>query len=154
MFSTVPAGPLDQAFLFELYATTRRDELAAWGWEPAQQDAFLRIQFMAQQQSYEWQYPGMDHQLILVEGRKAGRIIVWRSENGIRLVDVTLLPEYQGRGIGTSLLRGLQGEAVQAGNPLTLSLLKTNTGARRLYEQLGFTEADDHDPYRTMVWHG
>ena len=153
MFSTVPVEPHDQAFLFALYATTRRDELTAWGWEPAQQEAFLRIQFMAQQRSYEWQYPNMEHHLILVDGRAAGRIIVWRSESRIQLVDVTLLPEYQGRGIGTSLLRGLQGEAAEAGKPLTLSVLKTNTGARKLYEQMGFTEAGDHDPYIAMVWH-
>jgi len=38
----------DEPFLFALYASTREHELAAWGWEPAQRDAFLRMQWMAQ----------------------------------------------------------------------------------------------------------
>src|SRR5438067_1037097 len=30
-----PAGDTDEAFLFALYASTRRDEMAAWGWGAA-----------------------------------------------------------------------------------------------------------------------
>lgn len=154
MLSTVPVAPTDQAFLFDVYVSTRQDELAAWGWEPAQQEAFLRMQFMAQQRSYEWQYPDMDHRVILMKGQKAGRIIVWRGEERIQLVDITLLPQYRREGIGTILLRVLQAEAARARKPLVLSVLKANSGARQLYERIGFGESGDHDPYITMVWQG
>ncbi|HWI60888.1 MAG TPA: GNAT family N-acetyltransferase [Symbiobacteriaceae bacterium] len=154
MFTSVPVGPDDQAFLFDLYAASRRDELAAWGWDEAQQAAFLRIQFTAQQRSYEWQYPDADHRLILVEGEKAGRIMVWRGQDRIQLVDVALLPQYRRRGIGLALLQDLQQETAAVGKPLALSVLKTNDGARRLYERLGFRITGDHDPYIAMVWDG
>ena len=41
----------DREFLFELYNTTRAQELEAWGWAPAQCDAFLKMQFDAQAHS-------------------------------------------------------------------------------------------------------
>ncbi len=44
-----PEEPQDQAFLFELYASTRREELDAWGWPPQARAAFLRMQFQASQ---------------------------------------------------------------------------------------------------------
>ena len=37
-----PVQPDDDAFLCALYGSTRQDELAAWGWGPAERDAFLR----------------------------------------------------------------------------------------------------------------
>lgn len=35
---TVPSQREDEPFLFEVYASTRRDEVAAWGWDLSQQE--------------------------------------------------------------------------------------------------------------------
>lgn len=50
---------------------------------------------------------------------------------------MALLPEFQGRGIGTKLIQAVMGEAAGLGLPLRLQVLKANR-ARRLYERLGF----------------
>ena len=42
-----PACADDEGFLLALYASTRQDEMAAWGWDAAQQEMFLRMQFLA-----------------------------------------------------------------------------------------------------------
>ena len=34
------ARPDDESFLYELYASTRSEEMADWGWDTAQQEFF------------------------------------------------------------------------------------------------------------------
>src|SRR5262245_24014367 len=40
-----PVAPGDEDFLFEVYVSTRADEVGAWGWDLDQQHGFLRMQF-------------------------------------------------------------------------------------------------------------
>lgn len=141
--------PSDEAFLFELYASTRKEELDAWGWDDAQRKAFLEMQFRAQHRSYRAQFPNADHQIILEGDRPIGRIMVTRTEDEFRLVDIALLWESRGFGIGTQLVRALVDEASRAGKPLRLQVLRTNPAAR-LYERLGFAVVGDHGLYVQM----
>lgn len=143
-----PAVPDDEAFLYKLYGGTRSEEMQAWGLEAAQQEMILRLQFTARRQHYEIAFPGADHQIILCDDRPAGRILVFRSEREIRLVDIALVSEHRGAGIGASLIRGLMLEAQSASKPLVLHVEKSNRAAR-LYERLGFsTTADTGGHYR------
>src|SRR5205085_6841239 len=66
----------DEDFLFALYASTRQDEMAAWRWEAAQQEMFLRLQFRAQQQRHAAECEASDHQIIYRDGAPVGRILV------------------------------------------------------------------------------
>ena len=129
----------DQDFLYRLYASTRLAEIAPFGWNPAQQEAFLRMQFNAQQQSYEMAYQGADHQVILLDSHPVGRILVHRENNAHVLVDIALLDEYRNRGIGTRLLQQLISSTAQQGVPLRLQVIKSNP-ALHLYQRLGFVK--------------
>lgn len=148
-----PSAPEDEEFLYRIYASTRADEVAAWGWPEPQQDAFLRMQFNAQQRAYEWQFPGAAHSIILCDEEPAGRlIVVHTADQELRLTDITLLPEYRNSGAGTRLIRDLQAQAATYGLPLRLRVLKTNVAARRLYEQLGFSLTGESDMNFMMEW--
>lgn len=150
-FNLRPAEPEDEPFLFRVYASTRADEMAAWGWDAAQQEAFLRMQFTAQHLNYRAQFPDADHRVIIAGGHPAGRILVDRTGQGILLVDIALLADCRNAGIGTALIRDLQREATEAGLPVDLHVLKTNPAAR-LYERLGFQATDDDGIYLQMKW--
>jgi ribosomal protein S18 acetylase RimI-like enzyme len=145
-----PYRPEDQEILFAVYADTRRDEVSAWGWGPAQQDAFLRMQFMAQRRWYDETYSKADHQIICCDGQPAGRILVQRDPDSIRLIDIALLNKYRGQGIGSALLQGLLDESAQRAVPLRLQVHRSNTGARRLYTRLGFVQTAEDDIYCQM----
>lgn len=144
-----PFPPDHQDFLYRLYAGTRLAEIAAFGWNAAQQEAFLRMQFNAQQRWYEMAYEGADHRMILVNGQPAGRILVLRGAKYYVLVDIALLPEYRNSGVGTQLLRELIADAERNSIPVRLQVLKTNP-AYRLYERLGFVKTGEEGLYVQM----
>jgi ribosomal protein S18 acetylase RimI-like enzyme len=147
-----PATPEDEPFLRALYLSTRSGELAAfWALGEAQRDALFRMQFTAQQRGYAAEYPGADHHLILRDGAPVGRLYVDRRAGEICLVDIALLPEHRGAGIGGALLRALLDEAAASGSAVCLHVLETNP-ALRLYERLGYTRTGGDGLRHAMAW--
>jgi ribosomal protein S18 acetylase RimI-like enzyme len=146
-----PAQQHDSDFLRELYSSTRVEEMASWGWSDAQQKAFLRLQFEAQQRHHELAYEGAEDCIITVNDRPAGRLLVLRSDVELRLVDIALLPDYRNRGAGTIVIRMLQEEAAIGGKPLRLHVSYLNP-ALRLYRRLGFVEIGDTGTDYFMEW--
>ncbi len=144
-----PAGAGDREFIFLLYASTRADEIAPLGWPASQQEAFLRMQFNAQQRWYETAYPEAEHQVIHVGSQPIGRMIVLRAGGAWQLIDISLLPQYRNQGIGGELIRTLIRECTQAGAVLKLQVLNTNP-ARRLYGRLGFASTGQDQIYTQM----
>ena len=145
-----PFSPDDQQFLFTLYAGARQEELAPLGWDPQQQEMFLRMQFNTQQRWYEQAYSGASHHVILLEEKPVGRIMVLRQAGGNHLVDIALLPEFRNQGIGTRLVKDLIAESEKAGVPVRLQVLRTNVQAFRLYERLGFIKTGEDQMYFQM----
>lgn len=147
-----PAGRADGRFLEAVYASTRAAELALVDWTDAQKAAFVRQQFEAQSRGYQEHYPGATHDVIVVDAEAAGRLYVDRSRAEIRVVDIALLPAYQGRGIGTKLLREVQADGAASGRCVTIHVERFNR-AQRLYDRLGFVAVDDRSPvYVLMRW--
>ena len=144
-----PSAPEDREFLFRLYASTRVDELRAFGWPSAQQEAFLRMQFNAQQQWYSATYWTAENQIIEQDHEPIGRMIVQREGGTWRLLDISLLPEHRGRGIGGELLRALIEQCRDSGAVLQLQVLNTNP-AQRLYTRLGFIRTGEDQIYTQM----
>lgn len=147
-----PVEAEDEPFLLRVYASTRAAEMAAWGWEQAQQEAFLRMQFMTQQLSYRAQFPDADHRIIMLDGQPVGRLLVTRMDKEILLADIAVLAEHRNTGIGSGLILDLQAEAARTGVPVHLHVLKTNPAAARLYERLGFSTTEDDGVYLQMKW--
>jgi ribosomal protein S18 acetylase RimI-like enzyme len=130
-----PAGDDDEAFLLRLYATTRPD-LAVIP-EP-QRAMILSGQYEAQRAGYSAAFPDSQHLVVEVDGDPAGRLWFHRSHVELRVIDITLLPERQGHGIGTELLRRLIDEGAAAGVPVRLTVARDNPRAIALYRRLGF----------------
>jgi ribosomal protein S18 acetylase RimI-like enzyme len=144
-----PAQPADEPFLFELYASTRAEELTAWGWDAAQRDLFLKLQFNGQQQHYRTHFAHADHSIVELDDQPIGRLIVARSEQEIHLADLIIQSAHRGSGIGTALIRALLAEAARSGKIVRLSVLRTNR-ATRLYQRLGFSIVADSETYVLM----
>jgi ribosomal protein S18 acetylase RimI-like enzyme len=134
-----PEQPDDLDFLFALYATTRDRELSGTGWDARARNAFLRMQFTAQHTHYTTNYPHATFDVVELRGRPVGRLYVDRQSYEIRIIDIAMLPEFRGRGIGSAVLRAVLEQPAAAERPVTLHV-EIGNHARRLYERLGFEE--------------
>jgi ribosomal protein S18 acetylase RimI-like enzyme len=144
-----PVAEGDRAFLVELYASTREDELAQVEWDDGTRRAFVEQQFSAQDAHYRANYPGATLDVIEVDRVAAGRLYVHRGPSDIRIMDIALTPAFRGRGIGTSLLRELMDEADSSRRILSIHV-EMNNPARSLYDRLGFRPAGEHGVYVLM----
>ncbi len=149
-----PSVSEDEDFLRELHAEQQVAELEASGLDTSQCEIFLRIQFRARQLSYSTYYPSASDQIVCLEdGTPIGRILVARSVEGTRVIDIALIRKQQRRGLGTRLLQNLKQECTGRGRELRLQVLK-GSAAERLYLRLGFVHTGEDAFRRQMVWTG
>ena len=146
-----PEQPADAAFLLELYASTREEELELTNWDGATRAAFVKMQFQAMRQGYAGMFPDGQFSVVLLGDRAIGRMVIHRAQDEIHLVDMVLAPAVRCQGFGARLVRTLQAEARAARQPVSLQVLKGNR-ARRHYERLGFHCTGDNGPYDKMTW--
>lgn len=91
------------------------------------------------QSSGFWKHhPLEEFQVVVVGSTRAGAMHVQEQEslNVIRMI--FLVPEFQGSGIGSQLLRGEVARAQELAKQLHLKVIKINP-AKRLYDRLGFS---------------
>ena len=143
--------PDDREFLSRVYASTRAEELTLTDWSDQQKAEFCRMQFNAQSADYQANYPQAQFSIIERDGTPVGRLIVDRQEEAIHIIDIALLPEGRGAGIGTRFLRGLMEEARLSGRSLSIHVEKFNR-ALQLYLRLGFRPIEDKGIYLLMQW--
>ena len=97
------------------------------------------MQYQAQRRSYLAQFPAAEYYIIQRAGADVGRLIVDRSGDVIRLIDISLLPEHRNAGLGATLIQDLQAEAARAGKPVVLHVGRANRALASV-RTLGFCE--------------
>jgi ribosomal protein S18 acetylase RimI-like enzyme len=145
-----PAAESDREFLRSLFMSTREQELAALPGGAGAHAQLFNGQFSAQLHSYRHAFPRALDAIIEVLGMAVGRLYVDRAPGTLRLIDISLLPEYRGRGIGTALIRALLDEAAAVGGAVKLSVALSNP-ARILYQRLGFRTVSSDGIYLFLV---
>ena len=145
----VTAG--DEDFLLEVYKSSRGDDLRGLGWAEDRISEFLDMQYEAQQRFYESEYKRVADEIILLAGKPAGRMIVERRDYEIRGVDLALLPEHRGAGVGAFLIAKLQEEAKRVNKPLRFQVIRFNR-AVSLFERLGFVRTSETGTHFQMEW--
>jgi ribosomal protein S18 acetylase RimI-like enzyme len=134
-------------------AAARWEELSVTGWSDDQKWSFLAQQSDSQQRHYGTYYADSEFALIECQGVLAGRLYLFRGQTDVRVIDITLLAQARGRGIGGELLRAVQREAEAHGRTVSINVERQNP-ARRLYQRLGFVEdeTESNGVYLRMNW--
>lgn len=150
--TTRAAQAADEAFLHRLYASTRDDLRLLVALDPASVDALIGMQAQAQVAGYRTSYPRAQYLVVERDGIPVGRLVIDEAAKGTRLVDISLLPEVRGQGLGTTLLRRLQAAAAVRNVPLALSVARTNPRACKLYLACGFAVVAEDAVRTELVW--
>ncbi len=141
----------DESFLYQVYASTREEELAGTGWTDDQKEAFLKMQFYAQHTYYVEQFKRASFDVILRDGDPIGRLYIDRRKAEIHVIDIALLPAYRNQGIGWRLFQAIMAEAEQTRRFVSIFVERFNR-ARSFYARLGFQEIEHDDIYLFMKW--
>jgi len=146
-----PVQDADRDFLFRLFASTREREFALTSWTAADKQDFLQDQFATQDRAYRMTYLGASFTIIQIDGMGIGRLYVARQDDCLRLIELTIAPEWRGRGIGTDILRSLMNEAHGGKVPVRLHV-QTNNPARTLYLRHGFRPIATTGHHTELEW--
>jgi ribosomal protein S18 acetylase RimI-like enzyme len=145
------ATDADREFLVDVYGSTRDEELSQVVWPDGLREAFVRMQFDAQDAEYRQRNPNGSFDVIEVGGRPAGRLYVDRRSGDIRIVDIALLPEFRGSGVGGQLIASLMDEAASSGCKLSIHV-EIHNRAADLYTRMGFVVMAEGQVYNLMEW--
>jgi ribosomal protein S18 acetylase RimI-like enzyme len=137
-----PATVADTTFAQAAHHAAYRDvvERQFGNWDDEMQAGFFKT---------AWGHGGF--QVILYQDKRCG---YFRQENladAIKIHEIVLLPSFQGKGIGTTILKRVQKQARRDHLPVQLQVLKSNQAAK-LYERLGFKVTGATDTHKLMEW--
>ncbi len=134
-----PAAMRDYGFIYRLRRETLQGSLDALEMPAEEQSPFLA------------RFDVMRHRLITTGPELAGAVSVLEREAELHLANLHLLPAFQGRGLGTAIVRELQSRARASHRRVTTQVLKVNP-ACAFYERLGFRQEGEQGPRFRMVW--
>ena len=144
------ALPDDEEFLLKVFESACERILPYLPLDAAGKQRFVRSQYDAMTSSRLQIFPDCSREIIEIGARPAGFLSLDRNGTRVRIVDITLLPEFRNMGIGGALLRRILAEADECRMAVDLRVERDNP-AKRLYERIGFTMVADDGVYVTMV---
>lgn len=122
------AGEADRSYLFESYKKTLGPYIErVWGWD----EAFQNLGF--------WKHnPLLRFQVIMVDEHAVGGLHVEEDQDAVIIRMLFVLPEFQNRGIGSSVILDVLAQARKRQKHVGLKVIKHNP-AEHLYRRMGFT---------------
>lgn len=135
MFGIRQATTEDPPFLFKVSTDAMR---------PVRETLNPDKEFIEEEElsKYKEKFDPEKIEVLQYEGKDVGRLRVVRSPESIYVGGIQILPEFQGKGIGTNLFNGLVEESNESGIPIVLEVHDVNEQAINFYKRLGFTEGE------------
>ncbi len=122
-----PISDADFEWSFALHRDALGDYVnEIWGWDPETQRRMFSERFVVQ-----------SRQVVEVDGERVGVLEIDDRPEELYLALLELSPPWQGKGIGTDLLRSVIAQARRSNKPLALHVLRTNPRARAFYKREG-----------------
>lgn len=135
-----PAAESDRDFLYSVYCQTMREVVEhTWGWDESWQ-----------RRDFDRRFRVCQTFVIEADARIVGGLLLDSQLDSVNIVELQILPGYQGRGMGAAILESVINQAARDGLDVTLSIVDANTRARSLYERLGFEVTVVEGPFLRM----
>ncbi len=150
-----PIQDEDLMVLNEIYGSTREKELKqVVEWNDEQKKNFVLQQFMAQHDYYQKNYIGAAFYTIQKNKVAIGRLYIHENfqEKGVRIIDIAILPNWQNKGIGKSILKDILAKASKLNRAVSIHV-ETFNPAMKLYKKLGFEKiSETNGVYHLLAW--
>lgn len=140
-FEFRPATAADFEFARKAHHAAYREvvERQFGPWDEAVQDRFFE---------QNW---GKNFEILFSEDVARGYVGIESQPGEFWLRELVILPEFQGKGLGTAVLRRMQENAAAQNIPIRLQVLKANR-AQQLYSRLGFRVSGSTGTHVQMEW--
>jgi len=99
-----------------------------WGWD----EEYQRKDFDSDFSNLE------QFQIIEISGKISGFVQIYEHNDTVDLIEIHLIPEMQGKGIGSHIINSILEKAKSESKIVRLGCFKENHGAKKLYLNLGF----------------
>ena len=148
-----PVTADDREFLLRVYECSREIELSMVPWDAATRRAFVEHQFDAQSSYYSSEYQDPVHHVIKLADEPVGRLYVNRTDTEIAILDITVLSQYRGRGIGSSIVGDLLDEARRSDKSVQV-YAETFNPSQEFFTKRGFKIENNDGVNLKLVWNG
>ena len=130
----------DSEFVFTVKKAAYREYVEqVWGWE----DDYQR-------ERHNREFDSHDFHIIQFREIDVGFFITSSTSDTLKVNQIYILPEYQGKGIGSACMTRIIDDANLEQKSVVLKVLKVNTRSIALYRRLGFTIVDESSEYSQM----
>jgi len=136
------ATPEDCAFAYHVRKSAFKEYVEqVWDWDEE-----------AQRRVHEERFAKEDFRVISAGGEDVGVMALAVEPDCLRVHQLYVLPEHQGKGFGRECMLLAMDEARRLRRPARLRVMKVNPRARAFYERLGFACVGETDTHDLMEW--
>ncbi|MBT8231406.1 MAG: GNAT family N-acetyltransferase [Saprospiraceae bacterium] len=137
--------PKDEDFLIHLYGTTRFDvHQNGHHLSREQKFDFYTQQYHLQQTHYKKNSPKANFKIVRYNNKDVGRLTYDNTKDELWILELSLLPEMRGKGIGKLIINRLETKAKKS---LGLYVSNLNEAGLSFYKSLGFKTTESEFEY-------
>jgi GNAT superfamily N-acetyltransferase len=130
----------DSEFAFQVKKTALGEYVRqVWGWDEDEQRRLHRRRFAEQA-----------FQVVVADGKDAGVLALSYEPDCVRVNQLLVLPNHQGKGVGTACMELVIEDAAGRGLAVRLQVLKVNQRAMVFYRRLGFHAVGEDEAHVRM----
>lgn len=127
----------DYDFIYGVKKRTLRSHIEKiWGWDEEYQKKDFSESFIPSRNN-----------IILLNNVNIGVLEVTEENKIIYISELEILPEFQGKGIGSEILKNVLNYGKRKGKKVQIGCFKINEGAKSLYLRLGFKIVDETETH-------
>jgi len=132
-----PATMEHYGFIYHIRKVTLEEYIEKiWGWDEEYQQSDFRECFIPEK-----------NKIIVYDNEEIGYLETSEEDNIVYIVELEILPEYQGKGIGSSIIKDIIEYGGASQKKVNIGCFKINRGAKRLYESLGFKVIEETETH-------
>ena len=137
------ATPDDYDLIYALKTESIRPYVEKiWGWDEDYQ-----------KKDFDGDFSNMEQfNVIEIDGKFVGFVQYYFDYPYFEVVEIHLLPEFRGKGIGTDILRYLQKVCIAQDRKIRIGCFKENHRAKHLYQKLGFMQTEETDTHYILEY--